>query len=190
MNYKNRPIFKYFDKYYLDKSCQNSYTYGCVFGVSKADICPAISYMPEYDISVLIRWFQQYLCQRINETEILRNLPNEFSKTLSVHMKKRGYSTQTLAMHSLVSERTIQRMLNSEGHNTSINTIIAVCIGLKLPPLYSFDLLRKSGCWFKRTPEHVGYMAILLSHHQCDIYECNGILSQQNIPILGNKEFF
>lgn len=189
MKANNKQGHEYFDRYFWDKHCRNQYTANCALGRTKNNICQLISYIPEYSTDMLICNVQEYLCQKINAWEILRSLPTEFSRTLAMHMKQRKYKVKQLSDASLVNERTIQRLLANEAHNTSLNTIIAICIGLNLSPIFSFDLISKSGCGFKRTAEHNAYKVILIAHYHSDIYKCNEILESMNIPLLGNKEF-
>lgn len=176
--------------YQMSRLCANNYGHSCVFRISKHNICMLIGYIQEQHNIDMLRLVQDYICQTIHEADIVRGLPVEFSATLAAHMKSAGVTTKILSDTSLVSERTIQRMRQNERYTVSLCTVIAICIGLKLPPLLSFDLLRKGGYSFKRTLEHVGYSGILASHYQCSIYECNELCKAAGIPLFANKVFF
>lgn len=132
----------------------------------------------------------QYIRDQIkNYTEIIPKLPHSFSGTLLAHMDMNNYTIDMLEERSLISERTIRRMKSEENYSSSLYTILALCIGLDLPPVFSFDLLRKGGYTFKCTYEHLNYIMILFLHYNQTIYECNNILRINKVTTLGNKNF-
>ena len=47
--------------------------------------------------------------------------------------KERRLSNKQLADRSLVGEKTIQRLRSDEEYPTSVQTVLALCVGLKLP---------------------------------------------------------
>jgi hypothetical protein len=64
----------------------------------------------------------------------------------------------------------------------------AVCIGLQLNPVFSADMIRKSGNTFRATEEHIIYQMLLNSYYQNSIYECNEILQANNCKPLTKEE--
>ena len=66
-------------------------------------------------------------------SEALRRYPGSFAETLVALQKERKLSNRQLADASLVGEKTIQRLRNDEEYPTSVQTVLALCIGLKLP---------------------------------------------------------
>ena len=109
---------------------------------------------------------------------LLQKLPNSFSETLKELMKWRGVTGEKLAEGCQVSAKTIQRMRNDEGYETTLETIIALCIGLKLPPVASNDLIRKSKFSLKYTDEHLAYQFLLNGYYSHTIFECNEMLEK------------
>lgn len=75
--------------------------------------------------------------------EYFRNLPNDFSGTLTAHMKRRGYTNETLAAQCYINPKTVSRYRN--GENVTFKTLLSLCIGLNLLPNWSYDLIKKAG---------------------------------------------
>ena len=93
-------------------------------------------------------------------SQVLLNLPGSFSGTLIAHMKRVGITRDRLAEEAMMSGTMIKRMRTSE-RDLTLDQVIAVCIGLHIPPEYSFDLIEKAGFRLRNTPEHLIYKSIL-----------------------------
>ena len=93
-------------------------------------------------------------------SQVLLNLPGSFSGTLIAHMKRVGITRERLAEEAMMSGTMIKRMRTSE-RDLTLDQVIAVCIGLHIPPEYSFDLIEKAGFRLRNTPEHLIYKSIL-----------------------------
>jgi hypothetical protein len=125
----------------------------------------------------------------VKETaKIVRELPATFAGSLEMLMKWRRLTVEQLAENALTSPKTIQRMRNDPGHNWELSTIIAVCIGLQLPPYISFDLVTKAGLAFKATEEHITYKHLLTVYCQSTIIECNEFLEEAGYAPIGREE--
>ena len=59
---------------------------------------------------------------------------------------------------------------------------------LQLNPVFSADMIRKSGNTFRATEEHIIYQMLLNSYYQNSIYECNEILQANNCKPLTKEE--
>lgn len=92
---------------------------------------------------------------------------------------------EELAEAADMSEKTIQRLRNSEPDNVSIETVVQLCIGMKLPPVLSGCLIRASGKNFMMTEQHIMYQFLLNSCYHMGINECNDMLLAQNLKPLG-----
>ena len=68
-----------------------------------------------------------------HRAEALRRYPGSFAETLVALQKERKLSNKQLADLSLVGEKTIQRLRNNEEYPTSVQTVLGLCVGLKLP---------------------------------------------------------
>lgn len=116
---------------------------------------------------------------------IMKTLPISFSGTLDALIKWTGMKEEELAEASDLSEKTIWRLRNSEPHNVSIETVIQLCIGMKLPPPLSSCLLKASGNTFTITAQHMMYQFLLGACYAKSIYECNYHLIAQGFKPLG-----
>lgn len=66
-------------------------------------------------------------------SNMLRRHPGSFAETLVALRKERKLSNKQPADRSLVGEKTIQRLRNDEEYPSSVQTVPALCVGLKLP---------------------------------------------------------
>lgn len=103
---------------------------------------------------------EDVLKQAQSMSKVLLSLPGSFSGTLIAHMKRIGITRDRLAEEAMMSGTMIKRMRTSERELT-LDQVIAVCIGLHIPPEYSFDLIEKAGFRLRNTPEHLIYQSIL-----------------------------
>ena len=108
----------------------------------------------------LQRSAEDALKQAQEMSQVLLNLPGSFSGTLIAHMKRVGITRERLAEEAMMSGTMIKRMRTSE-RDLTLDQVIAVCIGLHIPPEYSFDLIEKAGFRLRNTPEHLIYKSIL-----------------------------
>lgn len=134
------------------------------------------------------RLAQDLLHNAHETTAFLRTLPNSFCGTLKAHMDKADVTVEELAEASLLGVKTIQRMRNDDDRTPKLNSVVAVCIGLHLNPVFSDDLLRKAGIAPRATDEYTAYKCLLSTWYQKEIYECNELLAANGFTLLGNEE--
>ena len=118
---------------------------------------------------------------------ISQSLPLSFGDTLSAHMNRKGITLDQLAESSLLSRRQICRYKTNAYPKISLQTVICLCIGLKLHPLFAFDLVKKAGYSLIDTTEHTAYKIILTSMTTSSIHECNDCLKQLGLRPIGNE---
>ena len=117
---------------------------------------------------------------------IQRQLPATFDDTLVAHMKRLGLSEERLAERSGLSSKTVQRCRNTQGRMLPTRTVVAICVGLQLPPVLCRDLVLKSGVHFRPgIDEDIAYQMIIDSMTASSIYECNEFLDTIGIRPLG-----
>ncbi|MDP3057843.1 MAG: hypothetical protein Q8N36_00060 [bacterium] len=131
--------------------------------------------------------------KRINDEakrtiNIMRTLPAIFPDTLIAHMDRLNFTVEFLEEKSLINAKTIQRMRNEGGYQPKLPTVVAICIGMKLSPILSADMIRKAGISFRVSEEHIIFQMLLNSHYQNSIYECNEILRATNCKALSKEE--
>jgi len=119
---------------------------------------------------------------------IQRKLPSSFEDTLYAHMERLNLSVEELSERSGVSERTIKRCRSNCEHAPSKQTVVALCIGLRLPSVLSRDLLSKSGICFRNGEEDIAYQMIIDSMTVYDIYQCNETLQSLGVRTLSKQE--
>lgn len=115
----------------------------------------------------------------------MESLPNHFCGTLRFHRDRKNCTQEQLEEYSGVSVSTIERMETKHGENGKLKNIIAVCIGLKLYPDFSFDLIRKSTHSFNDLlPHHCAYKMILRSCYHLSLEEVNEKLKSMNVKTI------
>jgi len=120
--------------------------------------------------------------------ELVRKLPSSFTGTLKGLMEWQGVTVETLAERCGISPKTIQRLRNDEECKTTLETIVAICIGLKLPPPMSYDLIGKSRFSFIGSEKHMAYRFILDGYYTHTLLECNDLLSKLGIDPIGGED--
>lgn len=118
---------------------------------------------------------------------VAKKLPMNFSGALDALIDWSEMTEEELAEAAEMSEKTIQRLRNTEPDNVTIETVVQLCIGLQLPPVLSNCLLRASGKNFMMTEQHIMYQFLLNSCYYKSIFECNDMLTEQKLKPLGKQ---
>lgn len=116
---------------------------------------------------------------------IMDELPGKFGPTLDYHMDKLHLTNEALAGRCLINGDTIRRYRNGSSRSKpTIQTVVALCVGLKLPIPFSFDLIHKAGYIFTGEQSDIAYQTILCTMTRCSIYDCNKMLHSMGVPPL------
>ena len=118
---------------------------------------------------------------------VIRKLPKSFSGTLNALIEWSEMTEEQLSSAADISVKTIQRLRNEEPDNVTIETVVQLCIGMKLPPPLSACLVEASKKGFVGTEQHIMYQFILNSYYWHSIYECNDLLESQGCKKLGKQ---
>ena len=119
------------------------------------------------------------ICDYTKEVaEVLQKMPGGFSGALTFLMTWKGKTVEALASDCCLAPKTIQRMRNDEAYETTIESIVAICVALQLPPMISHALISRAGCSLGMSEKHVAYQFILTSFYTRQIYECNEMLQR------------
>jgi len=113
-------------------------------------------------------------------SSVLHRLPSGFPDALVELMRWREITVEGLAEAANLSPKTIQRLRNDPDYVSSLETVVSVCIGLKLPPILSRALIGKSGFSLKGTETHVAYDFLLTGYYTSSIFDCNEMLIMYN----------
>lgn len=122
-----------------------------------------------------------------SRSEALRRYPGSFAETLVALQKDRKLSNKQLADRSLVGEKTIQRLRNDETYPTSVQIVLALCVGLQLPLPEAEMFLGKTD--FKLNSmkgEGYVYQCVLAVCEENSICEINEMLKENGITPLGS----
>lgn len=126
-----------------------------------------------------------------NKISILHDdLPYNFRKKLRYLRESIGMTREKLEEKSYVSSQTIKEIETNNKRGYSLETIVALCIGMKLPPEFSFDLLKVSGFYIESYDNEKSclYCYILRNLYDCEIDYINEILKVNGILPLGQEK--
>jgi len=132
----------------------------------------------------------QVLSNRANEiAAIQRQLPFTFGESVVAHMERLDFTVEKLAEAADISDKTVQRIRNDINYRPKFGTIIAICVGLKLPPPLSEDLIRKSGnVYIPGNQKHILYQMIINGMCHCPIEVCNELMIGSNFKKLSKED--
>lgn len=121
-------------------------------------------------------------------SDVLKNLPGSFAGALTALMKWKGKTVEALAENCALDPKTIQRMRNNEDYEPTIETVVAICIALQLPPIASQALISRAPCSLTFSEKHLTYQFLLNSCYTKTIFECNGTLQRLGFPSLTKEK--
>ena len=127
------------------------------------------------------------------ETEIqrvLESFPSKFGEALIYLMDWSEITVEKLAEKALISTKMLQRMRNDPSYPKNIDSVVAVCIGMNLPPELSNALISKSGYSLRlaQSEAHLMYYFFLNHMYMGTIHECNEMLAARNLPVMTGTE--
>lgn len=108
----------------------------------------------------------------------------EFGDALEYVMSARRITIEQLEETSLISARTIRRLRKVEDGNVKKEHILALAIGMHLPPLVSMELINIAGLRLTHSFKDSIYATILYSMYQLDIFTVNSYLESIEMPPL------
>ena len=102
------------------------------------------------------------------------------------NIEYRQIPVEQLAEETMLSERSITRYRTEERFDYSIDTVAVLCIGMRLDPLLSLDLIRKAGIMLRNTPEDLMINAVLMGMHRFSVLEVAKYLKMSQYPRIKN----
>lgn len=117
-------------------------------------------------------------------------LPYDFRKRLRYLRECRGMTREKLEEVSYISVQTIKEIETNIGRGYSIETIIALCIGMNLPPFFSFELLKIGGFNIENNmiKKNCIYCFILRNLYDSPIDDINNFLETNGLQPLSIKK--
>lgn len=136
------------------------------------------------------RLMNENLYIHMRETTIaakkVRSYSGSFADTLFELMRVKKMSRARLSIEANLSEKTIQRLRNDDDYEPNKQTVIALCIGLKLNPTEAFALIEKSPFRLRPSnPQDAVYLQIISSEKNYCIEEVNECLEAIGLLRLG-----
>ena len=119
-------------------------------------------------------------------SKTLMSLPGTFHETFAKLMDLKDLTVEQLAEETMLSERSITRYRTEERFDYSIDTVAVLCIGMRLDPLLSLDLIRKAGIMLRNTPEDLMINAVLMGMHRFSVLEVAKYLKMSQYPRIKN----
>ena len=116
-------------------------------------------------------------------SDILAEVPSSFCGTLDYHIKRRGYTNEKMEERTGISSRMIQDYRNKKDAKPTLQSVLALCIGLNLHPSFSYDLIAKAGHNIMiASEEFLIYRYLIDNHHMENIFMWNAKLQDASIP--------
>ena len=116
-----------------------------------------------------------------------------FSALAWANIERRKCTNSTVFQEkTLLSGKTFSRIKSGNLHKPTLDTVMAICIGLDLGVIYGDPLLRSAGYVLSGTvsPMHIAYYAMLTTFRGFTIFECNEILAALGVPLIQSKAYY
>ncbi|HEO0373289.1 TPA: ImmA/IrrE family metallo-endopeptidase [Streptococcus agalactiae] len=117
-------------------------------------------------------------------SELLKELPFEFSGTLRSHRKRKNCTQPFLAKLVGITERTLRDYETLEDNLPRLELTLSFCFALKLRPELSDDMIKKAGHQFTISPPHQVYKMLLSTSYYKPLGEINSILQAAEMKTL------
>lgn len=123
--------------------------------------------------------------------KVKAGMPESFGEALKYLMKWAEITSSDLADKALMDGKMLQRMRNNVEYPKTFESVIAVCIGMQLPPALSKALIERSGFGFRFADKeaHILYHFFIESMFTQPLNKCNELLAARNLPLLGGDEW-
>ena len=112
-----------------------------------------------------------------------------FAKVAWNHIRRNKLNKETFQQKTLLSGKMYDRIKNDNVPKPSLETAMALAIGLKLGGKSGEELLEKAGHKLTDTPLHLTYRKLLNVCKEKGILGCNEILEHLSFPPLCEKEY-
>ncbi|HFH8922075.1 TPA: XRE family transcriptional regulator [Streptococcus agalactiae] len=117
-------------------------------------------------------------------SELLKELPFEFSGTLRSHRKRKNCTQPFLAKLVGITERTLRDYETLEDNLPRLELTLSFCFALKLRPELSDDMIKKAGHQLTISPPHKVYKMLLSTSYYKPLGEINSILQAAEMKTL------
>jgi hypothetical protein len=123
----------------------------------------------------------------IEQSRRLAKTEMNFAQLAAWHIKNRGYNKVVFRAKTLLSHKTYERIMSNQLPNPTLETVMAICIGLQLSIKDSELLLERAGYKLSSSPQHLAYHKLLSAFVGHSLFECNEILEALSLSPLTTK---
>ena len=117
--------------------------------------------------------------------KIMQIFPRTFPNALDIVMDEYEIREHKLADDSDLDEKTIVRMRTRLDYKPKLQTIIQLCIGLKVPSIICLELIRVAGFTLQPYGVELAYYCIITQKIGCTLEDCNEYLVTLGYAPLG-----
>jgi len=110
-----------------------------------------------------------------------------FRETVWAHIERLGLTRNKFYERTLLDDRQFRKFKLGSSQQVTLDTALAVCVGLDLGLEYGEPLLAKAGYTIANF-ESNAYQILLTRCRGWDIPACNEFLKTQNVPLIRIKE--
>lgn len=110
------------------------------------------------------------------------------NRTMRQEMSMRGITEEWFAVESGISVKTVQRMRNDPEYRPSLQTVVAVCLGMHLFTYNSRNLLYVAGYILNDLTIERIYQSLLDLAYQTPMKDINDALIRLGYPPFADKE--
>lgn len=119
-----------------------------------------------------------------NISNLLKELPFEYSGTLRSHRERKKCSQPLLAKIVGIDKRTLRKYETEDDYLPKLELALSFCFALKLLPQLSEDMLKKAGYRLTISPQHQVYRMLLSTSYYKPLSEINSILQAAKMKTL------
>ena len=122
-----------------------------------------------------------------NEFDTYRAITPSFSRLACQLMERQHWNSSRFRDRTLLDDSTYSRIMNGAEKHWTLETVMAICVGLCVDRLTADRLLAAAGHAFGAERKHCLYSFLLTGFRGKSIDECNAFLQSENIKPLGNR---
>jgi len=111
--------------------------------------------------------------------------PLPVCERLMAFMDFRRWNRQRFTLHTGLDESTYSKLKHSQRKRLDMRTLIAICVGLRLPLPIVEDLLHRAGMAFSNSMEDQAYRYVVLVLNGAGLDICNAFLRKRGMTQLG-----
>ena len=119
--------------------------------------------------------------------DLLSGMPQDFPSALTYLMDQRHITVEKMEEVTGISVSTISRLRRTEKSNYAVDQVMAICIGLHLPPMVSREMFSRAGIMLRSNKQHRAYQMILDCLYMDSLDDVQKFLARQGCEQLKLK---